>query len=88
MMVMNESDVLLAASVDGKSNWILGSRNAYHLCKDREIFFTYTTCERLVQMANNTENRVVGEGIVQFRMKNRRSLTLNKVRHVFSLKKI
>ena len=33
MMTGYESNVLLAISVDGKLDWILDSRIAYHLCK-------------------------------------------------------
>ncbi|GFZ08702.1 hypothetical protein Acr_20g0005100 [Actinidia rufa] len=32
----NEFDVLLAASDNGKSDWVLDSGTAYHLCRDRE----------------------------------------------------
>ncbi|GFY90917.1 hypothetical protein Acr_07g0011130 [Actinidia rufa] len=32
----DEIDVLLAASDDGKSDWVLDSGSAYHLCRDRE----------------------------------------------------
>ena len=67
-MAENESDVILAASPDRKSNWVLDSGNTYHLCKGREVFSTYAAYERLVRMANNTANRVVGKGIVRFRM--------------------
>ncbi|GFZ00623.1 hypothetical protein Acr_14g0002580 [Actinidia rufa] len=36
MMAVDESDVLLAASADEKSDWISNSGIAYHLCRDRE----------------------------------------------------
>ncbi|GFS41449.1 hypothetical protein Acr_00g0074420 [Actinidia rufa] len=36
VMAVDESDVLLAASEDGKSDWVLDSDSAYHLCRDRE----------------------------------------------------
>ena len=48
VMDEDESDVLLAAVVEGKSDWILDSRSAYHLCRDREMFYTYAACEGLV----------------------------------------
>ncbi|GFZ09235.1 hypothetical protein Acr_20g0010430 [Actinidia rufa] len=32
----DEIDFLLAASADGKSNWVLDSGSAYYLCRDRE----------------------------------------------------
>ena len=84
---MDESDVLLVASVDGKSNWVLNSSSAYHLCRDREVFSTYAACERLVWMTNNKTNRVVGKGTVRFRMADGRSMTLTEVSHVPSLRK-
>ncbi|GFY97925.1 hypothetical protein Acr_12g0004660 [Actinidia rufa] len=37
VMAVDESEVLLAASDDRKSNWVLDSGSAYHLCRDREI---------------------------------------------------
>ena len=51
------------------------------------MFSTYVACEGLVQMTNNTANRVVGKGIVWFHMVDRRSLTMTEVRHVPSLRK-
>ena len=57
------------------------------MCKDREMLSTYAACEKLVRMANNTVNRVIGKGIVQFRMADMMSLTLIEVRHVPSLGK-
>ncbi|GFY90931.1 hypothetical protein Acr_07g0011270 [Actinidia rufa] len=33
----DEFDVLLAASDDGKLDWVLDSGSAYHLCRDREM---------------------------------------------------
>ncbi|GFZ09348.1 hypothetical protein Acr_20g0011560 [Actinidia rufa] len=41
----DEIDVLLAASDDGESDWVLDSGSAYHLCRDREVFSTYAACE-------------------------------------------
>ena len=38
-------------------------------------------------MANNTANKVVGKGIVWFRMIDGRSVMLTEVRHVPSLRK-
>ena len=60
VMAMDESDVLLAASDDRKSDWVLDSGSAYHLCRDREVFSTYAACEGRVWMENNTASRVVG----------------------------
>ena len=58
---MDDSDILLVALADGKSNWILNSGSVYHLCRDREIFCTYAAFnDGLVWMANNTANIVVG----------------------------
>ena len=45
VMAEDESDVLLAASADEKSDWILDSGSAYHLCRDREMFFIDAACE-------------------------------------------
>ena len=84
---VDESDVLLAASDDRKSDWILDSGSAYHLCRDREVFSTYAPCEGRIWMANNTSSRVVGRGSVRFRMADGRSVTLTEVRHVPNLRK-
>ncbi|GFY96511.1 hypothetical protein Acr_11g0008170 [Actinidia rufa] len=73
-----ENDVLLAASDDGKSDWVLDSDSAYHLCRDREVFSTYAPCEGRIWMTNNIASRVVGRGSVQFRMANGRSVTLTE----------
>ncbi|GFY95439.1 hypothetical protein Acr_10g0008240 [Actinidia rufa] len=75
-MTEDKSDVLLTASVDEKLDWVLDSNSAYHLCRDREVFSTYATCEGLVWMTNNTANRVIGKGTVWFHMTNERSMTL------------
>ncbi|GFS31562.1 hypothetical protein Acr_00g0018110 [Actinidia rufa] len=83
----DESDVLLAASDDEKSDWVLDSGNAYHFCKDREVFFTYAACEGRIWMANNTSSRVVGRGSVRFCIADRRSMTLTEVRYVPNLQK-
>ncbi|GFS34517.1 hypothetical protein Acr_00g0034360 [Actinidia rufa] len=64
----DEIDVLLAASDNGKSDWVLDSGSAYHLCRDRDVFSTYAACEGRIWMANNTSSRVVGRGSVRFRM--------------------
>ncbi|GFS42175.1 hypothetical protein Acr_00g0078350 [Actinidia rufa] len=85
VMAVDESDVLLAASEDGKSNWVLDSGSAYHLCRDREVFSTSVPCEGRIWMANNTSSRVVGRGSVRFRMADERSVTLTEVRHVPNL---
>ena len=81
------TDVLLLASTNGKSDWILDSGSVYHLCRNRVMFSTYATCEGLVRMANNPAKRVVGKETFQFCMADRRSLTLTEVRYVLSLKK-
>ncbi|GFZ11618.1 hypothetical protein Acr_23g0000030 [Actinidia rufa] len=83
----DEIDVLLAASDDGKSDWVLDSGSVYHLCRDREVFSTYAACEGRIWMANNTSSRVVGRGSVRFRMADGRSVTLTEVRHVPNLRK-
>ncbi|GFZ13173.1 hypothetical protein Acr_23g0015580 [Actinidia rufa] len=83
----DEIDVLLAASDDGKSDWVLDSGSAYHLCRDREVFSTYAACEGCIWMANNTSSRVVGRGSVRFRMADGRFVTLTEVRHVPNLRK-
>ncbi|GFZ18508.1 phytochrome and flowering time regulatory protein [Actinidia rufa] len=88
VMAVDESEeVLLAASDNGKSDWVLDSGSAYHLCRDREVFFTYAACEGRIWMANNTSSRVVGRGSVRFRMADGRSVTLTEVRHVPNLRK-
>ncbi|GFZ14593.1 hypothetical protein Acr_24g0007830 [Actinidia rufa] len=55
----DESDVLLAALEDGKSNCVLDLGSAYHLCRDREVFSTYSPYEGRVRMVNSTASRVV-----------------------------
>ncbi|GFS34643.1 hypothetical protein Acr_00g0035090 [Actinidia rufa] len=64
----DEIDVLLAAADNEKSDWVLDSGSAYHLCRDREVFSTYAACDGRIWMANNTSSRVVGRGSVRFRM--------------------
>ncbi|GFZ05238.1 chalcone-flavanone isomerase family protein [Actinidia rufa] len=68
VMAVDESDILLAASDNGKSDWALDSGNAYHLCRDREVFSTHAPCKGRIWMANNTSSRVVGRRSVRFRM--------------------
>ena len=59
-MTDSDNNTFLVALADEKSDWILDSGSAYHLCRDKEMFFTYTTCDdRLVRMANNMANKVV-----------------------------
>ncbi|GFY98604.1 hypothetical protein Acr_13g0000050 [Actinidia rufa] len=77
----DEIDVLLAASDNGKSDWVLDSGSAYHLCRDREVFSTYAACEGRIWMANNTSSRVVGRGSVRFCMADGRSVTLTEWRN-------
>ncbi|GFY86073.1 hypothetical protein Acr_04g0008110 [Actinidia rufa] len=74
----DEIDVLLAALDNEKSDWVLDSGNAYHLCRDREVFSAYAACERRIWMANNTSSRVVGRGSAQFRMADGRSVMLTE----------
>ncbi|GFZ21531.1 hypothetical protein Acr_29g0006930 [Actinidia rufa] len=74
----DEIDILLATSEDGKSNWVLDSGSAYHLCRDREVFSTYAPCEGRVWMANNTASRIVGRESVRFRMADGSSVTLTE----------
>ncbi|GFZ06554.1 hypothetical protein Acr_18g0007240 [Actinidia rufa] len=74
----DEIDVLLAASEDEKSDWILDSGSASYLCRDREVFSTYAVCEERVWMAYNTTSRVVGRGSVRFCMADGRSVTLTE----------
>ena len=69
------------------SDWILDSRSAYHLCREREMFSTYAAYEELVRMANNKANKVIDKGTIQFCMANGRFLTLAEVRYVSSLRK-
>ncbi|GFS34657.1 phytosylfokine-alpha receptor 2 [Actinidia rufa] len=87
VMAVDESEVLLAASDNGKSDCVLDSGSAYHLCRDREVFFTYAACEGRIWMANNTSSRVVGRRSVRFHMADGRSVTLTEVRHVPNLRK-
>ncbi|GFY80781.1 hypothetical protein Acr_01g0005900 [Actinidia rufa] len=75
----DEIDVLLAASDNGKSDWVLDSGSAYHLCRDREVFSTYAACEGRIWMANNTSSRVVGRGSVRFCMTDGRDVALRLV---------
>ncbi|GFZ00426.1 hypothetical protein Acr_14g0000620 [Actinidia rufa] len=81
----DEIDVLLAASDNGKSDWVLDSGSAYHLCRDREVFSTYVACEGRIWMANNTASRVIGRGSVRFRMADGRSMTLTEGKKIGGL---
>ncbi|GFY94420.1 hypothetical protein Acr_09g0008660 [Actinidia rufa] len=86
--MIDEIDVLLAASDNGKSDWVLDSGSAYHLCRDREVFSTYAACEGRIWMANNTSSRVVGRGSVPVSAWQTGGLvTLTEVRHVPNLRK-
>ena len=58
----DEFDVLLAASNDGKSDWILDSGSAYHLCIDREVFSTYATCEDVYGWRTTCLAELLAEG--------------------------
>ncbi|GFY85814.1 hypothetical protein Acr_04g0005520 [Actinidia rufa] len=49
----------MMASADEESDWISDSGNAYHLCRDREVFSTHVACEGLVRMANDA---IIGKG--------------------------
>ncbi|GFY92153.1 hypothetical protein Acr_08g0005490 [Actinidia rufa] len=75
----DEIDVLLAVSEDGKSDWVLNSGSAYHLCRDREVFSTYAPCEGCIRTANNTTSRVVGRESVRFHMADGRDAVLTLV---------
>ncbi|GFZ21996.1 hypothetical protein Acr_29g0011580 [Actinidia rufa] len=85
VMAVDESEKLLAASNNEKSDWVLDSGSAYHLCRDREVFSTYAACEGRIWMVNNTASKVVGRGSVRFCMADGRSVTLTEVRHVPNL---
>ena len=87
VMTDSNNDAFLVSSVYENPDWVLDSGSAYHFCRDRKMFSTYTTCEGLVRMANNTTNKVVGKGTVRFRMADGRSVTLTEVRHVPKLRK-
>ena len=58
-----ETTTTIMMTVDeGKSNRILDSGSAYHLYGDKQMFFTYVARDGgLVQMANNTPSRVIGQ---------------------------
>ena len=85
MMTNLDSDAFLVASADGKLDWILDSRSAYYLCRDRDMFSTHATCEGHVRMENHMANRVVGKRIIWFCMADGWSLTLTEVRYFPSL---
>ncbi|GFY96388.1 hypothetical protein Acr_11g0006940 [Actinidia rufa] len=72
----DEIDVLLAASDNEKSNWVLDSGSAYHLCRVRDVLSIYAACEGRIWMANNTASRVIGRGSVRFRMADGRDAAL------------
>ncbi|GFY97731.1 hypothetical protein Acr_12g0002720 [Actinidia rufa] len=50
MMAVDESDVLLAALAYEESDWIPDSGNAYHWCRDREVFSTHVAYERSLKV--------------------------------------
>ena len=43
MMAVDESDVLLAASEDGESDWVLNSGSSLHMQDARDIYGWQTT---------------------------------------------
>ncbi|GFZ09911.1 hypothetical protein Acr_21g0005100 [Actinidia rufa] len=65
----------------------LDSGSAYHLCRDKEVFSTYATCERRKWMANNTCSRVVGRGVSLVQHGRREVCDVTEVRHVPNLQK-
>ncbi|GFS43592.1 hypothetical protein Acr_00g0085960 [Actinidia rufa] len=87
VMTDSDNDAFLVSSAYENPDWVLDSGSAYHFCRDRKMFSTYAACEGLVQMTNNTTNKVVGKGTVRFRMADERSVTLTEVRHVPKLQK-
>ncbi|GMP70534.1 hypothetical protein CsSME_00029345 [Camellia sinensis var. sinensis] len=71
-----------------KPDWILDSGSTYHICMDRKLFSTYQAKDRgIVRVANNTVNKIVGIGIVRFRMEDGKIFKLDGIRHVPRLKK-
>ncbi|GFZ13088.1 pentatricopeptide repeat (PPR-like) superfamily protein [Actinidia rufa] len=67
----DEIDVLLAASDDGKSDWVLDSGSAYHLCRDREVLSIIYICSMRGTYMDGEQTRLaefVGRWSVRFRM--------------------
>ena len=82
-------DVSLAtAESPRKSNWILHLGCSFHMCSVIEHFDTYQPCEKgIVNMANGTQSRIVGVGIVRIHMFDGVVQTVTGVRHVPCLKR-
>ena len=69
-------------------DWLFDSSCSFHMCADWKLFATYYLCKgSVVKMANNTTNRVVGEGTIRLRSHDGRVVVLTGVRHVLGLRK-
>ncbi|GFY98452.1 hypothetical protein Acr_12g0009930 [Actinidia rufa] len=79
MMVVDESDVLLAASADEESDWISDSGIAYHLCRDREMFSTH---DAIVV----GKRQSASEGTLRVSKGNRRSYRRRKTGRLYRLR--
>ena len=86
-----EDDLLSVFSSDGfdhNVDWVFDSGCSFHMCADRKLFATYYSCKgSVVKMANNTTNRVVGEGTIRLHSHDGRVVVLTGVRHVPGLRK-
>ncbi|GFY94428.1 hypothetical protein Acr_09g0008740 [Actinidia rufa] len=68
------------ASADEELDWISDSGNAYHLCRDREVFSTHVHARDLYGW-RTTRRRVVGKRTVRFRMADGRSMKSFQGKH-------
>lgn len=92
-MVVYGSDGELMVAVEdstdcGEKDWVLDSGCSFHVCGDKEEFWSYEAVDGgTVWMANGSRSCVVGKGIVRFRLPNGKHVRLTDVRHVPTVRK-
>ncbi|XP_071906234.1 uncharacterized protein [Coffea arabica] len=71
-----------------KNEWILDLGCSYHMCPNRNLFFTYESYNGgIVLMGNNAACNAAGKGTIRIKMHDGIVRTLTNVRHVPDLKK-
>ncbi|MFQ6629128.1 hypothetical protein Gotur_007694 [Gossypium turneri] len=79
--------MLRSDSFELMSEWILNSEYSFHICPNREWFFTYSSVENgVVCMRNDSSSKVIGIGPVKIRIHNGTTRTLSDVRYVPDLR--
>ncbi|GFS38896.1 hypothetical protein Acr_00g0060030 [Actinidia rufa] len=88
MMAVDESDVLLAASADEESDWIL-IQELLTTCAETEVFSTHVACEGIVRMANDAivgKGQSASGGTLRVSKGNRRSCKRKKTGRLYRLR--